>query len=240
MSGPQCCANPPALNPNCGQGSLVTLGGLDCYVSGTKDSKLAILLISDVFGYEAPLLRKLADKVAAAGFYAVVPDLLHGDPYDSDNAERPLNVWIKDHSPEKGFEEAKPVIQALKEQGVSKVGAVGFCWGAKVVVLLAAQTEYVQAAVLCHPSFVTVDDVKAVKAPIAILGGEFDEVSPPELIKQFDEVLKSKPEVDSYTKIFPGVGHGWTIRYQTDDAAAVKAAEEAHQDMLEWFSKYIK
>lgn len=41
--------------------------------------------------------RKLADKIAAAGFYVVVPDFLYGDPYDPSNSERALPVWIKDH-----------------------------------------------------------------------------------------------------------------------------------------------
>lgn len=41
-------------------------------------------------------------------------------------------------------------------------------------------------------------------------------------------------------KIFPGVSHGWTVRYSVDEAGAVKKAEEAHNDMLAWFNKYIK
>lgn len=41
--------------------------------------------------------RKLADKVAAAGFYVVVPDYFKGDPYNPEDAERPIAVWIKDH-----------------------------------------------------------------------------------------------------------------------------------------------
>ena len=50
MSGPQCCSNPPTLNPNAGAGHVEQLGGLSTYVSGSPNSKLAILLISDVFG----------------------------------------------------------------------------------------------------------------------------------------------------------------------------------------------
>ena len=50
MSGPQCCANPPTLNPNSGAGHVEKLGGLDTYVTGSPDSKLAAVLISDIFG----------------------------------------------------------------------------------------------------------------------------------------------------------------------------------------------
>ena len=47
-------------------------------------------------------------------------------------------------------------------------------------------------------------------------------------------------QVNSYVKIFPGVAHGWTMRYDTSDETAVKKAEEAHQGMLEWFAKHLK
>ena len=240
MAGAQCCDNPPTLNPSSGVGLVQEIGGIQSYVVGSSDTKLAVLFISDVYGYEAPNLRKLADKVAAAGYYAVVPDFLHGEPYDAENTERPIQVWIKDHGPDKGCEEAKLVIEALKQKGISKIGAVGFCWGAKVVVQLAQSQEYIQAGALLHPSFVTVDDVKGVKVPLAVLGAEIDHLSPPELVKQFEEALNAKAEVDGFVKIFPGVAHGWTVRYNTEDAAAVKCAEEAHQDMLGWFQKHIK
>ncbi|KAK9672052.1 hypothetical protein RND81_12G072800 [Saponaria officinalis] len=238
MAGSQCCENPPALNSNSGNGSVVQFGGIKSYVSGSSDSKNAIILISDVYGFEAPNLRKLADKVAAAGYYVVVPDYFHGEPYDPSNAERPIKVWIMDHGPDKGFEETTPVIEALRQKGVSKIGAAGFCWGAKVVVKL-AQGDYIQAGVFLHPSLVTVDEIKDVKVPLAILGAEIDHMSPPELVNQFEAVLNAKPEVESFVKIFPGVVHGWTVRYNPKDPAEVKAAEEAHVDMLAWFGKHI-
>ncbi|KAF3633719.1 putative F-box/kelch-repeat protein-like [Capsicum annuum] len=195
------------------------------------------ILLSQFFaGYEAPNLRKLADKVAAAGYYVVVPDFLCGDPYTTD---KPLSIWIQSHGTEKGFEDAKQVVAALKDRGISAIGAAGFCWGAKVVTEL-AKSDNIQAAVLLHPSFVKVDDMKEVKAPIAILAAEIDKISPPEIIKQFEEILSSKPEVDKFVKIFPSAKHGWTVRYNVEDKAAVQQAEEAHQDMLDWLTKHVK
>ncbi|EEF37655.1 endo-1,3-1,4-beta-d-glucanase, putative [Ricinus communis] len=239
MSGSQCCENPPTLSSGSGIGSVTEIGGLKVYATGPSDCKRSIVLISDIFGWEAPNLRKLADKVAAAGFYVVVPDFFYGDPYVPENADRPLPIWIKSHGTDKGFEDAKPIIAALKSKGVSAIGAAGFCWGAKVVVEL-AKSDPIQAAVLLHPSFVTVDDIKEIKEPIAILGAEIDHLSPPTLLKQFEEVLSARPEINGYVKIFPGVAHGWTVRYKTEDEKAVECAEEAHKDMLDWFAEYVQ
>lgn len=236
MSGPQCCENPPTLSSSSGSGHVEDIGGLSSYISGPPDSKSAVLLISDVYGYEAPKLRKLADKVAAAGFYVVVPDFFQGDPLIPGD---PIQEWLKKHGPVPAVEYAKPVIQVLKSKGLLKVGAAGFCWGAKVVVELTKSAD-IEAAVLLHPSLVTVDDIKGVKVPIAILGAEVDQLSPPELVKQFEAALEAKPEVDHFVKIFPGVAHGWTVRYKDDDEAIVRSANEAHQDLLNWFGKYIK
>ena len=47
-------------------------------------------------------------------------------------------------------------------------------------------------------------------------------------------------QVDSFVKIYPGVAHGWTVRYDENDEVVVKNAEEAHDKMLEWLNKYLK
>nr|XP_024931723.2 endo-1,3;1,4-beta-D-glucanase-like isoform X2 [Ziziphus jujuba var. spinosa] len=211
MSGPQCCSNPPVLDPSCGAGHVQKLAGLDTYVTGSPDSKLAILLASDVFGYEAPNLRYLADKAAAAGFFVVVPDFWHGDRYVPKNAEKPqdgLDVWVNKHGTDKAAVEARSLIETLKSKGVTSVGAAGCCVG-------------------------------EVKVPITILGAEIDEISPPALIKQFQAVLAGKSGVEFFVKVFPKVAHGWTLRYDTGDEEAVKNAEAAHQIVLEWFSKHV-
>ena len=50
MSGPQCCENAPSLSSSSGAGHVEEIGGLQSYVTGPADSKIAVLLVSDVFG----------------------------------------------------------------------------------------------------------------------------------------------------------------------------------------------
>uniref|UniRef100_A0A804QRZ4 Alpha/beta-Hydrolases superfamily protein n=1 Tax=Zea mays TaxID=4577 RepID=A0A804QRZ4_MAIZE len=129
MASSQCCDNPPALIPACGKGKVVdSFGGLKAYVAGPEDSKAAVVLVADVFGtssfllpleivrlwygtlqvksllsplagFEAPILRNIADKVASSGYFVVVPDFFHGDPYVPENAEKLIPVWLKSHTP---------------------------------------------------------------------------------------------------------------------------------------------
>ncbi|CAI9776836.1 unnamed protein product [Fraxinus pennsylvanica] len=237
MLGPQCCENPPSLSPSCGAGSVQEIGGLKSYVIGSQDSKVAILLIADAFGYEAPNLRKLADKVAASGFLVVVPDFYYGDPYDPDRHGFEPHSWMNAHPTEKGCEDAKAVVSALKSKGVFAVGAAGFCWGGMTVVKL-AKFDCIKAAVVLHPGPITEEEINEVKCPIALLGAETDQYTSPEHLKHLGEILSTKT-IDSYVKIFPGVAHGWTTRYKDDDEFAVKSAQESHSDMLNWFTKHI-
>ncbi|CAJ1941220.1 unnamed protein product [Sphenostylis stenocarpa] len=237
MVGGECYSNPPLLNASSGGGYVTNIGGINSYVTGSPLAILAILLVSDVYGFKAPLLRKVADKVAANGYYVLVPDFLHDDPYDPKNSTRPTSVWLKDHEPGKSIKGAKPVIKALKRKGVSAVGVAGFCWGGELLyklteckvfsLFLSAKTvtnlgkaKLVQASVLLHPSYITVDDIRGVNVPIAILGAEHDSLSPPKLLKQFKQILDAKPEIDSYVKVFRNVSHGWTLRYDPNDPKA--------------------
>ncbi|RZC57305.1 hypothetical protein C5167_004600 [Papaver somniferum] len=229
MVGSQCCENPPDLSLSSGIGWVEDIGGLESYISGSLDSKLGILLVSDVFG-------SWQVKVAATGYYVVVPNFFHGDPF---SPEKTMVTWYQSHLTEDAAKEARPVIEALRSKGITAIGAAGICWGAKVSVELSKLAD-LKAIVMLHPSLVTVDDIKEIKVPISILGAEVDHMSPPELVKKFEEILSTKAEVGSFVKIFNGVRHGWTVRYNIKNVEVVKRAEEAHNDMLEWFFKYVR
>ncbi|KAJ8573760.1 hypothetical protein K7X08_010271 [Anisodus acutangulus] len=140
-------------------------------------------------------IRKLADKVAAAGYLVMVPDFFYGEPLDREKHD--IQTWLKDHGTDKGCEDAKAVVESMKSKGVSAIGAAGFCWGGMTVSKLAKYESTIGAAVILHPGPITVDEIN-------------------------------------------GVEHRWTVRYNVEDESATKVAEEAHSDMLNWFTKFIK
>ncbi|KAK2663095.1 hypothetical protein Ddye_001669 [Dipteronia dyeriana] len=70
-----------------------------------------------------------SDKVAAAGFLAVVPDFFFGDPANLIDPHFDRDAWLKNNTTDKGYEDAKPVIAALRSKDVSAIGAAGICWG---------------------------------------------------------------------------------------------------------------
>ena len=133
------------------------------------------------------------------------------------------------------METTNQLVEALKGKGMHSVGLAGFCWGAKVAVLVGKQTDRVKAIVQAHPSLVEASDYAEVAVPISILA------APTDGIEQFKGLLKMrrKEHLKLYVKIFTQVQHGWTIRYDETDKKAVKKANRAHRLLLKWFHKYL-
>ncbi|KAK4379910.1 hypothetical protein RND71_001772 [Anisodus tanguticus] len=181
---------------------------------------------------------KLADKVAAVGYLVMVPDFFYGEPLDREKPD--IQTWLKDHGTDKGCEDAKAVVESMKNKGVSAIGAAGFCWGGMTVSKLAKYESTIGAAVILHPGPITVDEINEVKVPTAILAAEHDHIFPLDQAKLLGDALSAKSEIESFVKIFPGVEHGWTVRYNVEDESATKVTEEAQKDMLNWFTKFIK
>ncbi|KPI82509.1 hypothetical protein ABL78_8481 [Leptomonas seymouri] len=215
--------------------------GDDFYIVGPLDSKVGVVIVSDIFGM-LPNSRRMADVFAQQGYLAIMPDFFGKKAWDHDD-------WPTDFDSEKWktfitwagtFEVHRPridrAIQVLRKFGVEKVGAVGMCWGAALSFLTAADGS-VDAVCTAHPSFFTAASVKAAKTPVLVMASK-DEPN-------FDEVeaaVNAHPVEPHVYKRFGNLSHGFFgARYDPDTYTPeeLKEVEEARQMAFDFFKKTL-
>jgi dienelactone hydrolase len=116
----------------------------DAYLATATSEKehkdVAVVILPDVIGIWKNS-QLIADQFAANGYTTIVLDLFNGDPVPLNRPEGfDLQRWIKEGSDGKNPHTAEAidpvVVAAVKylksKHGAKKVGAVGYCFGAKV------------------------------------------------------------------------------------------------------------
>ncbi|KAK5123950.1 hypothetical protein LTR85_002147 [Meristemomyces frigidus] len=154
---------------------------------------------------------------------------------------------------------ARPIIENFIDKvryipGTDKVGAIGFCWGGRYAIL-AAHKEFssregrgVDAAYACHPSLVSIPaDFEPVAVPLALALGDKDSLLGEFEAKQIKEVMDKKrggedgcgEKVESEVKIYEDQVHGFALRGDWSSEKDKKAMDQATQQGIEWFKKYL-
>ncbi|KAF2446932.1 alpha/beta-hydrolase [Karstenula rhodostoma CBS 690.94] len=139
-----------------------------------------------------------------------------------------------------------------------KLGLAGFCWGGYPTVNLCAQAareggdeRLVDAAFAAHPSALSapdniVDAVLKFKSPLSIAHAENDFNLKTPAVEEAEATLRQKAGEgegeDGYNyqfKTYKGVDHGFAVRAKPGDEAAARAADEAKEQAIQWFKKFL-
>lgn len=142
----------------------------------SKQTENAVLILTDVIGHKFKNAQLIADQFAANGYYVVMPDLFEGDPIPLNRPEGfDLMTWMTKGGPSGGHtkEQVDPIVEAVikdmkTNQGVKKIGAVGYCFGAKYVARFMTGGKGIDVGYMAHPSFVDAEEIKALTGPLSI------------------------------------------------------------------------
>jgi carboxymethylenebutenolidase len=123
-----------------------------------------IVVIQEWWGLNDQI-RGVADKLAAAGYRALVPDLYRGQVALGANEAQHLMEGL-DFGVAAG-QDVRGAVQYLKASGSAKVGVTGFCMGGALTVLAAVNVPEADACVVWYgfPPLEYVDAAK-IKAPL--------------------------------------------------------------------------
>jgi len=249
-------SNPPArcctigvTHEGSAKGETKKIGNIDTYFAypESKQTEIAILLLTDVIGYNFINAQLIADQFAANGYYVVVPDLFEGDPIRLNNPPGfDFMEWLKSSGPSGGHGPAQtdPIVEAVikdmkTNQGVKKIGAVGYCFGAKYVARFMTGGKGVDVGYMAHPSFVDVEEIKALTGPLSISAAETDSIFPAEKRRQTEDLLKEMT-IPYQITLYSSVEHGFAVRGDISKKEVKYAKEAAFVQAVAWFDEYLR
>uniref|UniRef100_A0A8B9Z3X5 Carboxymethylenebutenolidase homolog n=1 Tax=Buteo japonicus TaxID=224669 RepID=A0A8B9Z3X5_9AVES len=186
----------------------------------------AVIVIHDIFGWQLPNTRYMADILAAHGYIAICPDF-----YVGREAWKPSDDL-----------EADAVLKYLKEQcGTKKLGVVGFCWGGIAVRHLMMTYPELKAGVSLNGLIKDSDDISNLLNPTFFIFAEKDDFIPlHQVLTLLEQKLKKNCKVSYEVKIYPGQTHGCIHGRREDINPQDKPyIEGGRKDMINWLNKYI-
>jgi carboxymethylenebutenolidase len=195
--------------------TLVTIkDGLRGYLAEpAAPNGAGIVVIQEIFGVNA-VMRGLADRLAEAGYVALVPDLFWRLEPGVDITDKTDADWKKAldlmnrFDIARGVEDIQAGIALLRGRGLRKVGAVGYCLGGLLAYLTAARTD-VDASVGYYgvniPAFL--GEAAKIKKPLLLHIAAEDGFVPKPAQAQMTAGLKDNPNVTLHR--YDGVDHAF-------------------------------
>ena len=182
-----------------------------------------------------PYLRDVANGLASSGYMAVAPDLLTREGGTDSIAEVP--PVLSEIPRERHTADALAAIRYLKEQGATRIGIIGFCFGGGVTWRAATESPDLAAAVPCYGGNPPLEAVPNIAAAVYAVYGELDERVNAG-IDDINAALDAAGKVHD-SKVYAGAPHAF-LNHTNADRYHETSAPAAWADALAWLDKHLK
>ncbi|KAL4073104.1 dienelactone hydrolase [Scleroderma yunnanense] len=238
--------------------------------SEIDNSSVAVVVLPDAFGLTLVNTKLIADILAKDLACDVwVPDLFNGEPLlRVDGMEVQLipdrpgrtSLWdtlrlylvliprmgiIIRNRPSVVDARIKSFIKTIREEnGYSKIGGVGYCFGGGVAARLAANPNDLDSVVICHPALISLASAKNAKSPTSWVCAEEDSSFPRDMRLKAEAILvkrKDKDDSVSYEFIdYKGTVHGFANRPNLALEEVKAAFEQSLMQTKAWLRKTLE
>ncbi|KAK3044463.1 hypothetical protein LTS18_001219, partial [Coniosporium uncinatum] len=138
------------------------------------------------------------------------------------------------------------------------LGVAGFCWGGWPSTKLCTETataggggNLIDAQFTAHPSFIdkemVVEAVTKLKVPYALALGSKDHAFTKRMAEETEAMMRQQTGVKGdgeggYRwdfRYYEGCGHGFAVRAAPGNKVESQGSEDAAEQAVEWFKKYL-
>lgn len=200
-----------------------------------------VVIVHEIFGMST-WIRAVADRFAAEGYIAVVPDLLSKIKLPG----APDSVSMQDGMAAVSKLNPDSVMMQINQTAMYATGlsaalpnyaVVGFCWGGGVAFNYAAHSPNVRTVVLYYGQSPKLQQLSSVNAPILGLYGQNDERVVAD-VPSTDSAMKTMKKTYTY-HIYDGAEHGFLRMQNGGDGSNLKASQQAWPATIDWLHKYL-
>lgn len=126
-------------------------------MTGPCNGQKAVLVLSDIFGFDGGRTKQYCDSLAARGnFLVVMPDMFNGDSAPSPTGPGGMDAmyaWIGNWPYSKISHTVDAALKVMKERGIQEIAVLGQCYGGYGSLHVSNNSSIpVRSAVTCHPS----------------------------------------------------------------------------------------
>jgi carboxymethylenebutenolidase len=181
-------------------------------VKPASGSGPGVLVIQEWWGLDASL-KEMADRLAAAGFVALAPDLYHGEVAGHDEMDKAAKL-MQAMPPDRAGRDMSGAVDYLSSHPAvtgKGVGVVGFCMGGMLAFIIAAnRPDRVKAVVPFYgfPQGAAEPDWSKLTASISGHMAEHDDFFAPAAAHALEAKLRGLGKKVTLT-VHPGTGHAF-------------------------------
>jgi carboxymethylenebutenolidase len=171
-----------------------------------------VLVIQEWWGLDAGI-KEMADRLGAAGFVALAPDLYHGEVAGHDEMDKAAKL-MQSLPPDRAGRDMSGAVDFLASHSAvtgKGIGVVGFCMGGMLSFIIAAnRPDKVKAVVAFYgfPQGPAEPDWSKLTASVMGHMAEHDDFFSPAAAKVLETKLKGMGKKVTFT-VHPGTGHAF-------------------------------
>ena len=190
-----------------------------------------------------PQITRVADRLAAEGFVALVPDLYHGELAEHTEMDKAARLMQSLPMERASRDMAGAVRHLLDRPEVDgdRVGVIGFCMGGMLTLRLAAEMgDAVGAAVPFYgaPLGDAAPDWSGLRAPVRGHFAEQDDFFPPEGVRALEAELRAAGKDVTFV-VHPGTGHAFANEDNPLGTYDAQAAATAWEDAVAFLRTHL-
>jgi len=202
-----------------------------------------VLVIQEWWGLDSGI-KSMADRLGAAGFVALAPDLYHGELAGHDEMDKAARLMQSMPAERAGRDMSGAVDYLSSHSAVTTkgIGVVGFCMGGMLSFLIAAnRPDKVKALVPFYgfPHGAMEPDWSALSASIRGHMAEHDDYFPPAAARALEAKLRAMGKQVTLT-VHPGTGHAFMGPHNALGTLNAALAEQIWPEVVSFLHEAVR